>query len=72
LGLHGESPIIFVFDDAGEKPSVFRFQDSHTVIEGNNRARVEQVFQDVIEVGALGAGQLRADRAAFSQVPPAQ
>ena len=53
-------------DDSGERATVFQFENGHTVFGGNDGAGIYDIFQQVAEVGAAGAGKVGAEFAAFA------
>jgi len=63
-GLDGDRAVILLADDTGDKASVRGGDVSEGVFAGDGGAGVEDVFEDVVGIGTVGAGQVGSDVAA--------
>src|SRR5262249_43568481 len=56
--------LVLLLDDAGDDAPLFRLDDAGGILLRHDRRRINDVRQQIVEVGAIGTGQLGADLAA--------
>ena len=71
LGLEGDGSVGSRADQAVEDAAVDHGDDRHTEVGRDGGAGIDDVFEQVIEVRAAGAGEVRADVGALAVEPVA-
>ena len=60
------STVVSPADGAAEGPAILQCNGGDAVVRADDRARIDDVFKQVVEVAAAGASEVRADLAAFA------
>ena len=66
-GSNSQSTVGFFLDQTTDAATIFQNERAHTVVAAHDGAGVDDVFEDVVQVGPVGTSDVGADFAATAK-----